>query len=110
MSAYELRIYTVAAGEMPVLHGIFRDLVLPMLPDYSIASVGYWSTPDQRTLYYIVRHASVAAITGNWDRFHADPRWQPGLAERQHGRTVVENTQSVPPLGIEGLPPLSTGL
>ena len=105
MSAYELRIYTVAADRMPVLRSIFHDLVIPMLSDYSIESVGYWSTPDECKLYYIVRHESQDAIAENWDRFHADPRWKPGLAAREQGETVVEATQSVPLLGIEGLPP-----
>ena len=99
MSAYELRIYRVAPGKMPVLATICRELVLPMLPDYGIGSVGYWSTPDQRSLYYIVRHASLDAIAGNWERFHADPRWKPGLVARQQGQTVVEDTQSVPAAG-----------
>ncbi len=104
MRAYELRIYDVAAGMMPTMRRIFHDLVLPMLSDYAIESVGYWSTPEERKLYYVVRHESLEAIVGNWDRFHDDPGWKRGLAERVEGRTVVEATQSVPLLGIEGLP------
>ncbi len=51
MSAFELRVYKIAPGEMAVIEDIFRALVLPMLSDYAIESVGYWSTPDDTTLY-----------------------------------------------------------
>ena len=109
MSAYELRIYKVAEGRMPILRNIFQELVLPMLSEYTIESVGYWTTPNSRTLYYIVRHESLDAIVGNWDRFHADPRWKPGLAAREQGEAVVEATQSVSLLSMEGLPPARAG-
>lgn len=105
MSAYELRIYQIAPGKMKVIQSIFSELVVPMLPDYGIESIGYWSTPDETTLYYVVRHASLAVIHENWDRFHADPRWKPGLTEREQGQTVVTRTESVPLVGMAGLPP-----
>jgi len=53
----------------------------------------------------VVRHDSLDVIDGNWNRFHADPRWRPGLAAREHGKTVVISTKSVPLAGIAGLPP-----
>ena len=105
MSAYELRVYQIAPGKIGVIQEIFRDLVIPMLPEYSIESVGYWAAPDDATLYYIARHDSLNVIDENWKRFHADPRWAPGLAARERGQTVVTDTKSVPLVGIPGTPP-----
>jgi hypothetical protein len=107
MKAYELRIYQVAPGKMEVLQGIFHELVIPMLPDYAIGSIGYWSTLDGLTLYYLVSHDSLNVMEDNWEHFHADLRWKPGLAAREQGQTVVTGTESVPLVGIAGLPPLN---
>lgn len=107
MSAYELRIYQIAPGKIGVIQEIFRDLVIPMMPDYSIEGIGYWASLDHATLYYIVRHESLDVIGENWDRFHADPRWVPGLAARERGETVVTSTKSVPLVGIAGMLPAS---
>lgn len=105
MPAYELRIYRVAPGEMATLETIFRELVLPMLPDFGIRSIGYWKAPDESSFDYIVEHDDLAAISPNWDRFHADPRWVAGLSHHRGDRTVVENVQSIPLVGVTGLPP-----
>ncbi len=107
MSAYELRIYEIAEDGLETVFTIFRELVVPMLPDYRIKSFGYWASADGRTLNYVVEHESLDAIEGNWKRFHADPRWKPGLAAREGGRKVVMKTSSVPLVGIAGLPPLA---
>ena len=108
MSAYELRIYQIAPGKMGVIQEIFRDLVIPMMPDYLIESTGYWAAPDGTTLYYVVRHDSLDVIDRNWDRFHADPRWAPGLAARERGQKVVTDTKSIPLVGIAGMPPANS--
>lgn len=108
MRAYELRIYKVAPGEMATLATIFRELVLPMLPDFDIGSVGYWKSPDDSTFTYIVDHRDLAAIGDDWDRFHADPRWTAGLRRYRGDRTVVESVQSVSLVSITDLPPITT--
>jgi hypothetical protein len=105
MSAYELRIYQVAENEMATLETIFRELVLPMLPDFGIGSVGYWKSPDDSTFHYVVEHNGLATINLNWDRFHADPRWASGLQNLRRNRTVVKDVQSTRLIGIAGLPP-----
>ena len=104
MSAYELRSYQIAPGKMDTIQTIFRELVIPMLGDFGIESVGYWATPEGDALHYIVRHDSLNAIEGNWDRFHADPRWKPGLQAREKGETVELETKAVPLVAIPGLP------
>lgn len=106
MPVYELRTYQIASGGMPTVESIFRELVAPMLPDYAMKGIGFWASADDTTLYYIVEHDSETVIRENWDRFHADPRWQLGLAEREHGKSAVTHTESVPLRGIEGLSPI----
>ena len=107
MSAYELRIYQVAVGEIETLQKIFRELVIPMLPDHRIRSVGYWKAPDDATLNYIVEHESLGVIEGNWERFHADPRWSAGLLQHRGDRKVVLEVKSTTLIGVPGLPPLN---
>lgn len=104
MTAYELRIYQIAPGKMRLIEDIFRELAAPMMPEYSIESVGYWSTPDESMLYYVVRHDRLDLIVGNWERFHADPRWQPGL-DAWDGQTAVTDVKSIPLVGLPTLPP-----
>jgi predicted SnoaL-like aldol condensation-catalyzing enzyme len=104
-SAYELRIYDIAPGQMDLIQTIFRDLVTPLMPEYGIEGVGYWATPDGTRLYWVVRHSSQDVIAANWDRFHADPRWAERLPAFERGRTVVTGTQSVPLVGVAALPP-----
>lgn len=105
MPAYELRTYQIASGGMPTVERIFRELVAPMLPDNDMKGIGFWASADDATLYYVVEHESEAVIQENWNRFHADPRWQPGLAEREHAEPAVTHTDSVALRGIEGLTP-----
>jgi hypothetical protein len=107
MGAYELRIYDVAGREMATLETIFRELVLPMLPDFGISGIGYWKAPDDSTFTYVVEHDELAAIQSNWDRFHADPRWSVGLRRLRGERTVVQQVRSVALVGVAGLPPLA---
>ena len=92
---------------METLRKIFLELVLPMLPDYGIRSVAYWKAPDDSTLNYIVEHDSLEVIERNWDRFHADLRWEAGLHERRGDRKVVLEVKSTPLVGVPGLPPLA---
>lgn len=105
MPAYELRTYQIALGAMTIVEGIFRDVVVPMLPDYGIKAVGFWASVDNAQLVYVVEHESEDVIEENWSRFHADPRWQPALAMHQQGRTAVTRTDSLHLRGVEFLPP-----
>ena len=105
MSAYELRVYKIAPGKWGALQDVFRELVLPLMPEYAMEGVGFWATPDEVTFYWIVRHDGAEAITSNWDRFHADPRWVSGLTAREQGDPFVTGVESIPLADIPGLPP-----
>ena len=73
MTAYDLRVYQVAAGELETLARIFRELALPMMPDHGIRAVGFWTDPAANRLYQVSQHDRPETIQSNWDRFHADP-------------------------------------
>lgn len=106
MSAYEMRIYQVAPGSMSAIQQAFRELVVPLMREYSMEGIGYWVASDNQ-IYWVVRHESIDAIQPDWDRFHADPRWKEGLAARNGGAAMVVSQQSFPLMGIPGLPPES---
>jgi hypothetical protein len=105
MSTYDLRVYDVAEGELQTLEQILRDLAHPMMSDYGMKAIGFWTDRSANTLYQISQHASIEAIQGNWDRFHADPRWQTGLKQRRQDRLVVKGVKTTVLTGIEGVPP-----
>ncbi len=105
MSAYELRTYQIAPDRMLDVEEIMRDLVQPIMPDYNMEGVGYWAKQDGTVLYYVVRHRDVEAIASNWNSFHEDPRWKSGMEERKSKEPIVTHVETVPLLGIAGLPP-----
>ena len=105
MGVYDLRIYQVASGEMPSLERVLRELTLPMMPEYGMTPVGFWTDEPANRLYQISAHDSLAAIDGNWERFHADPRWTAGLKQRRGDRSAVLNVTTTRLTDIGGLPP-----
>jgi hypothetical protein len=105
--AYDLRVYDVAEGELETLERVLRELALPMMSDYGMEAVGFWTDQRSSTLYQISRHAGLDVIEGNWNRFHGDPRWQTGLKERRQERVVVKGVKTIFMTGIAGMPPLA---
>ena len=103
MSAYELRTYQIAPDKLEDM----LNLVQPIMPDYHMEGIGYWSKSDGTVFYYVVRHHDVDAIASDWDRFHADPRWKSGMAERKSKEPIVTHVETAPLIGVPGLPPLS---
>lgn len=105
MAAYDLRIYDVAEGEFDMLERVLRELALPLMPDHGMEPVGFWADKAANRLYQISRHSSLSAVQGNWDRFHADSRWVPGLQERRGERSAVSRVTTTLLTGIQGMPP-----
>lgn len=50
-AAYELRVYQIAPGQMPLMQDILRDLVTPLMSEFGITGLGYWATPDAAALH-----------------------------------------------------------
>lgn len=109
MAAYDLRVYHVAAGELETLARILQELALPMMPDYGIRAVGFWTEPTANTLYQLSEHDCAEDIGPDWDRFHADPRWPAGLAKHRGERKVVLEVRTTILSAILGTPPLAAG-
>ena len=103
--AYDLRVYDVAEGQLRTLEGVLRDLALPMMPDYGMEPIGFWADEASNRLYQITRHESLEAVPGNWDRFHADPRWAAGLQQRRGEQSAVKSVTTTLLTGIGGMPP-----
>ena len=103
VGACDLRIYDVAEGEIPTLYQVLAELALPLMPEYGIEPVGFWAEETANRLYQISGHSSLGDIEGNWDRFHADPRWQTGLASIRQDRLIVKKVDTILMRGIDGL-------
>ncbi|KQV17310.1 hypothetical protein ASC97_30530 [Rhizobium sp. Root1203] len=84
---------------------VLNELALPMMPDFGIDSLGLWAEEEANKLYQISRHTSLEDVQNNWDRFHADPRWQEGLARIRQDRVARGEGDDGPLRPINGLPP-----
>ena len=98
MGAYDLRVYHVADGQFETLELVLRELALPMMPEYGMRTVGFWADRDANTLYQISEHESLEVVEGNWNRFHADPRWlSSGRRRRCCGGSAAATSSSTTP-------------
>lgn len=105
MSAYELRVYQVVPGQMASLRSLMRDVLVPLAREHAMHAIGFFATPDDTAAYWLVRHESLDAIGSDWDRFHADQRWTDALRQRNAGQSMLTGQQSIPLVGLAGLPP-----
>src|SRR5438067_8804921 len=74
---FELMVYHTAAGKVPELESIFRD-VSKMQEQYGLHVVGYWVPNGEDpawadTFVYLVAHPSREEADKNWKALHADP-------------------------------------
>ena len=77
---FELRTYTATPGNLPLLHARFRDHTLALFAKHGMTNLWYWQpVPQQkdvdRTLVYLLAHASVDAAKASFDAFRTDPDW-----------------------------------
>ncbi|MCO5066684.1 MAG: NIPSNAP family protein [Rhizobiaceae bacterium] len=109
MGTFELRIYEVVPGKMQALQAVFRELAVPLMLEHGINPHGFWETPDDKTLYYVVEHEDMETMASNWSGFYADDRWKTGLAARNRGIRFVADVRSVPMLAVPDLPSFGAG-
>ena len=67
-----------------------RNLVQPIMWYYDMTGLGYWAKPDCTVLYHVVCHRNVEVIASVWDSFHANPRWNSGMAEASMGLSSAQ--------------------
>lgn len=82
---FELRTYTTTPGNLPALHDRFRQHTMKLFKKHGMTNIAYWTlTPDQddaqRTLIYMLAHASKEARDKSFAAFRDDPNW---VAARQ---------------------------
>jgi len=77
---FEMRTYTATRGNLPALHGRFRDHTLKLFAKHGISSLAYFR-PDagqpaaDETLLYFLAHKDADSASKSWDGFRADPEW-----------------------------------
>ena len=78
-TVYELRIYHLHEGKLPLILNRFRTKETAIFTRCGMHNVCFW-TPTEgplagNTLIYMLRHASREAAKVSWDKFHNDPEW-----------------------------------
>lgn len=93
-TVYELRIYHLNEGKLPLILDRFRTKERAIFDRIGMHGVAYWVPTDEplagRTLVYMLRHASRAAADANWARFKADPEWVALKAETEKDGPFVK--------------------
>lgn len=77
---FELRTYTTTPGNLSLLHARFRDHTLALFAKHGMTNLWYWQlAKDQvdtdKTMIYMLAHASTEAAKASFDAFRADPAW-----------------------------------
>jgi hypothetical protein len=77
---FEIRTYTVAPGQMPLLYKRFRDHTMRIFAKHGMTNVVYLTPSDtamaQTTLVYMLAYPSREAATKAWAEFRVDPEWK----------------------------------
>lgn len=101
---FELRTYTTPPGRLGALHDRFRQHTMRLFKMHGMTNVAYWTLmPDQegaeRTLVYMLAHASKEAREKSFAAFREDPDWiaaRTASEEKAGGSLTEENgVQSV---------------
>lgn len=74
---YELRIYHMNPGKMPIIKDRFKDHVITLFAKHDMKITHFWEDVDEASnrLYYVVEHANMEMRNLNYDRFRSDPEW-----------------------------------
>ena len=97
-SVYELRVYHTFEGKLDDLLRRFREHTMRLFERHGIRNVAYWTPVDEplkdRTLFYILAHASREGATANWNAFREDPEWQAVQKTSEANGKLVERVES----------------
>ena len=81
-SVYELRVYHLNPGKLPLILDRFRSRETAIFARCAMEGVAYWTPVEDSgeikadaTLVYMLRHASREQAKRNWAKFSADPEW-----------------------------------
>lgn len=95
-TVYELRIYHLNEGKLPLILERFRKQEVKIFTRLGMHPVGFWVPEDAplagRTLIYMLRHKSREAATEAWKKFSTDPEWLVLKAETEkNGQFVMKH-------------------
>lgn len=97
-TVYELRIYHLNEGKLPLILERFRTKETKIFARLGMHGVGYWVPTDAplagRTFIYILRHKSRQAADDSWARFKVDPEWIAVKAESEKDGAFVKLHES----------------
>jgi hypothetical protein len=87
---FELRIYHVVPGKLPVMESRFRDKTSKILARHNLNVLGYWETEDgsDNSFIFLLAHASREDAKKNWEAMRVDPEFQEILKSEQAEKTL----------------------
>ena len=87
---FELRVYHVVPGKLPVMESRFRDKTSKMLARHNLNVLGYWETEDgsDNSFIFLLAHESREEAKKNWDAMGVDPEFQEILKSEQTEKTL----------------------
>ena len=96
---FEIRTYTVAPGQLPLLHKRFRDHTMQLFEKHGMTNVVYFTPADsalsQTTLVYVMAYPNREAATKAWADFRNDPEWKQVTAASDAEGLKVLKAQSM---------------
>ena len=96
---FEIRTYTVAPGQLPLLHKRFRDHTMQLFEKHGMTNVVYFTPADsalsQTTLVYVLAYPNRDAATRAWADFRNDPEWKQVTAASDAEGLKVLKAQSM---------------
>jgi NIPSNAP len=97
-TVYELRVYHLNEGKLPLILERFRSKETKIFARLGMKEVAYWTPVDEplagKTLIYILKHKSRAAATESWAKFKVDPEWIALKAESEKGGPFMAGQES----------------
>ena len=112
-TVYELRIYHLNPGKLPLILNRFRTAETKIFARLGMHNVAFFSPTDETTnansadtLIYILRHTSREAARESWAKFSKDPEWvalkaaseKDGAFVNKHESTFMKLTDFSPTL------------
>jgi hypothetical protein len=99
---FELRTYTATPGNLGHLNDRFKNHTLKLFEKHGMTNVVYWNVlkgqpGDDKTLIYLLSHASPEAAKKSFDAFRMDPDW---IAARKASEEKAGGSLTEPKGGV----------
>lgn len=100
-TVYELRVYHLHPGKLPLILERFRSKETAIFARCGMTGVAYWTPVEDsgeikagETLVYMLRHPSREQARANWAKFSHDPEWVALKAESEKDGPFVAKVES----------------